>query len=53
MTVEDAELPCIQKTEASLYLLYDPKRARLGRARAPVDFLVDALGDPKPAEVKR
>lgn len=45
VTLEDAELSCIQGPEASLYLLYDPKRARLGRVRALVDFLVQALGE--------
>ena len=46
VTVEDAELSCIPGSPADMYLLYDKSRARLGRVRALVDFLLEALGEP-------
>ena len=43
--VEDAELSCVRGPEADMFLLYDPRRARLGRVRALVDFLLENLGE--------
>ena len=46
ITLEDAELSCLPGAEASLYLLYDARRARLGQVRALIDHLVEELAEP-------
>lgn len=52
VTLDDAALSCVNGPESSVYLLYDPKRARLGRVRALVDFLVEALGEQRPPKTR-
>ena len=37
--------PKLPGPETSVYLLYDPRKARLGKVRALVDFLADELAD--------
>ena len=44
--MEDARFGVPSGSEMSLYLLYDPMKARLGKVRAMVDFLSTALTDP-------
>ena len=46
VTLQDARLVVSTGAEMSLFLLYHPKKARLGKVRAMVDFLMDALGEP-------
>lgn len=46
IVLEDTRLVASPGPEMSLFLLYDPRRARLGKVRALVDFLVEALGEP-------
>ncbi len=45
VTVEDARFVASTGSQMSILLLYHPKKARLGKVRAMVDFLMDALGD--------
>ena len=45
ISLEDARLVPSTGPEMSLFLLYDPAKARLGKVRALVDFLVEALSD--------
>ena len=44
-TLEDARLVSSAGPEVSLFLLYDPRKARLGKVRAMVDFLMGELGE--------
>ncbi len=46
--LDDARLVASTGAEMSLFLLYDPAKARLGKVRAMVDFLMEALGDASP-----
>ena len=46
ISLEDAELSCLPGAEASLHLLYDARRARLGQVRALIDHLVEELAEP-------
>ena len=41
--LEDAELTVSTGRDMAMYLLFHPEKARLGKVRALVDFLVDAL----------
>lgn len=43
--VEGGEFLKLPGPETSVYLLYDPRKARLGKVRAIVDFLVEELSD--------
>ena len=43
--VEGGEFMKLPGPETSVYLLYDPRKARLGKVRAIVDFLVEELSD--------
>lgn len=43
--LDDARLVSTTGPEPSLFLLYHPKKARLGKVRAMVDFLLEALGE--------
>lgn len=45
VTLEDARLVASTGSEMSLYLLYDPRKARLGKVRALVDFLTAELAE--------
>lgn len=45
VTLEDARLVSSAGPEVSLFLLYDPRKARLGKVRAMVDFLMGELGE--------
>lgn len=45
ISLKDARLIASTGPEMSLFLLYDPAKARLGKVRAMVDFLIEALGD--------
>lgn len=46
VTLEDARPVTSTGPEMSLFLLYEPRKARLGKVRAMVDFLREALGEP-------
>ena len=41
--VEDGRFTISPGLEMSMYLLYEPRKARLGKVRALVDFLIEAL----------
>jgi DNA-binding transcriptional LysR family regulator len=43
VSLEDGRVAVGTGPEMSLYLLYDPQKARLGKVRALVDFLVEEL----------
>lgn len=43
--LEDARLVSTTGPEQSVYLLYHPKKARLGKVRAVVDFMMEALAE--------
>ena len=43
--VDGGEFMKLPGPETSVYLLYDPRKARLGKVRALVDFLADELTD--------
>jgi DNA-binding transcriptional LysR family regulator len=43
--LEDARMVVTSGPEMSLFLLYHPKKARLGKVRAMVDFMTEALGE--------
>ena len=45
VTLDDGRLVSTTGPERSLFLLYHPKKARLGKVRAMVDFLLEALGE--------
>lgn len=45
VTVEEGPFSITSGAEMSIFLLYDPMKARLGKVRALVDFLVDELGE--------
>lgn len=45
VALSDARLVSTTGPERSLFLLYHPKKARLGRVRAMVDFMLEALGE--------
>lgn len=45
VTVEGGEFMKLPGPETSVYLLYDPRKVRLGKVRALVDFLVAELTD--------
>lgn len=45
VTLDDARLVVSTGPEMSLFLLYDPQKARLGKVRTMVDFLEEALGE--------
>lgn len=45
VTLGDARLVASNGPEMSLYMLYDPKKARLGKVRALVDFLSAELAE--------
>ncbi len=45
VVLDDARLVSTTGPERSLFLLYHPKKARLGRVRAMVDFMMEALGE--------
>ncbi|MEL6346255.1 MAG: LysR family transcriptional regulator [Myxococcota bacterium] len=58
ITLKDARLVVTRGPQMSLYLLYHPRKARLGKVRAAVDFLTAALshspspdGDGRPSPV--
>ncbi|MBT6433141.1 MAG: LysR family transcriptional regulator [Deltaproteobacteria bacterium] len=46
ITLDDARISLSTGPEPSIFLLYDPSRARLGKIRATVNFLREALSDP-------
>ena len=46
ITLDDARISFSTGPESSIFLLYDPSRARLGKIRSTVDFLREALSDP-------
>jgi DNA-binding transcriptional LysR family regulator len=46
VTLDDARLVASTGAEMSLYMLYDPRKARLGKVRALVDFLTAELAEP-------
>lgn len=46
IVLDDAQALARGSAEMSLYLLYDPAKARLGKVRATVDFLLAALAEP-------
>ncbi len=50
ITLEDARLDFSTGPEMSVYLLYDPNKARLGKIRTTVDFLRNALSEPSNLE---
>jgi len=43
--LEDCRLVSRTGPERSIFLLYPPKKARLGKVRAMVDFLMEAIGE--------
>lgn len=45
VTLDDGRLGASSGAETSLYMLYDARKARLGKVRALVDFLVAELGE--------
>lgn len=45
IVLEDARLVATNGPQMSVFLLYSPRKARLGKVRAMVDFLTDALGE--------
>jgi DNA-binding transcriptional LysR family regulator len=45
LQLDDARLVSTTGPERSLFLLYHPKKARLGKVRAMVDFMLAALGE--------
>lgn len=45
VVLEDARLVASRGAEMSLYMLYDPRKARLGKVRALVDFLTAELAE--------
>jgi len=45
VTLEDVRLAAVPGPEMSLYLLYEPAKARLGKVRAAVEFFVTSLGE--------
>lgn len=45
VTVAEGPFSITPGAEMSIFLLYDPMKARLGKVRALVDFLVDELGE--------
>lgn len=46
ITLTDGRLVTSSGPEMSMFLLYSPQKARLGKVRAMVDFLTEALQDP-------
>ena len=46
ITLENSRMDFSTSRAKSMYLLYDPSRARLGKIRATVDFLKKALSEP-------
>ena len=46
ITLDDARIDLSTGPESSIFLLYDPSRARLGKIRATVNFLREALSEP-------
>ncbi|MCO4762262.1 MAG: hypothetical protein KC502_12200 [Myxococcales bacterium] len=46
ITLDDARLVASTGPEMSLFMLFHPKKARLGKVRAMVDFLRGALAEP-------
>ena len=45
VVLEDARLVASREAEMSIYMLYDPRKARLGKVRALVDFLTAELAE--------
>lgn len=45
VTLDDAQLVTSSCAEMSLFMLYDPKKARLGKVRALVDYLASELSE--------
>ena len=45
VTLDDARLGARTAAEVSLFMLYDPRKARLGKVRALVDFLTAELAE--------
>lgn len=50
VALEDAQFVSKADVEKSMLLLYHPQKARLGKVRAMVDFLMEALSEPEEPE---